>query len=136
MFIDDKFVTGSNSAGDIYMTYNLSMMADKNDIDGHFRLAFANEHTNWMSWDATDSSVINELMNISHVSKAAMLGLRGEESVASVEMGVTMFPFYVTATGNQMNRIKVGDDIQFTGISDTATGRYVTQMNYTNSETI
>jgi hypothetical protein len=114
--INDKYVTGLNIAVNVYPMVNISMTADQDDISGHFQIAIGSQSTVSLSFDATDSTVLTALQNLTSVGKVAMLGLRGQETYQSLP-----YTIYVTSTligtnsfyinSNTSTIIEVGDAV-------------------------
>jgi hypothetical protein len=74
LVIDDQNVMGVDVGIDVYPMVNISMVADKDDISGHFRIAIGDESTIPLTWDVTDAALLNALHNLTNVGKVTMLG--------------------------------------------------------------
>lgn len=129
LVIDDQHVTGVHAGVGAYPLLNITTTADAADITGHFIIALDEESTIPLAWDATDGAVLNAMTNLTQVGRAAMVGLRDQESAfrptftAAVTIGAqTSF----TINADLSASVAVGDAVLFSGYADTAVGRYVT----------
>ena len=133
---DDQYIVGVSAAVSIYPMFNITTSSDySNDISGHFRIGFGAEFTVPLSFQATDSAVLNALHNLTNVGKVAMIGTRQYEQTTSITFtasSVVSFtaitssacstlvsPIYCTLTisQNTSTQFEVGDHITITDAS-------------------
>lgn len=77
---DDQYITGTNAALNTYGMFNMTTIAEEDDITGHFRIGFGAEITSQLALQATDQTIMNALHNLTNVDKVAMIGVPGMSS--------------------------------------------------------
>jgi len=131
--IDDKYVTGTNAAVNVYPTLNISMIADNYDISGHFQIAIGKDSSVPLSFAATEGAVLSALQNLSAVGKVAFLGTREFESDWAITFAATVLSTStMSLAANYSTSIAVGDEVRIAGVSL----GYIKGLTFTASSTI
>ena len=115
--VDDKHVTGSDTAVTIYPMLNITMTADVSDIDGHFQISIGSETSIPISYNATDNAVLNALQNMTNIGKVCMFGRKGFQTLQSVSYTGSVLSYESTNTftlhTDASTMISVGDRVTF-----------------------
>eukprot|EP01039_Chlorochromonas_danica_P018307 gene18307-21978_t len=136
LVVDDKHVTGDNVGVAVYPLFNVTTLADNNDISGHFTIRIGSESTVPLSYQATDSKVLNAVQNLTSIGRVAMIGARdfaGFDSVAysanAPSVGsCSSFAIY----GNLSSAISTGDRVSIPSLDFTG---FVVAMNVSDAQT-